>query len=104
MSNADQRPPEPPAISFAPPFIDEATVSAVERVLRSGWITTGPETAAFEQELARYLGVDHVACGGSWTGLAGVILDCLASGQATGQRLAAEQRLAARSRQAMPRR
>lgn len=75
MSNADQRAPEPPAISFAPPFIDEATVSAVERVLRSGWITTGPETAAFEQELARYLGVKHVVCGGSWTGLAGVILD-----------------------------
>ena len=75
MSNADLRAPEPPAISFAPPFIDEATVSAVERVLRSGWITTGPETAAFEQELARYLGVEHVVCGGSWTGLAGVVLD-----------------------------
>ena len=62
-------------IGFAPPFIDEATIKAVERVLRSGWITSGPETAAFEGELAAFLGVDHVVCGGSWTGLAGVILD-----------------------------
>ena len=68
-----QQPPRP--IAFAPPFIDEATIQAVERVLRSGWITTGPETAAFERELAAYAQVDHVLCGGSWTGLAGVILD-----------------------------
>lgn len=65
----------PREIAFAPPFIDEATIAAVERVLRSGWITTGPETAAFETELARYLSVPAVLCGGSWTGLAGVILD-----------------------------
>ncbi len=62
-------------IGFAPPYIDDDTVAAVERVLRSGWITTGPETAAFEQELAAYTGAPAVACGGSWTGLAGVILD-----------------------------
>ncbi|MGB0170872.1 MAG: DegT/DnrJ/EryC1/StrS family aminotransferase [Flavobacteriales bacterium] len=71
--DARQQPPRP--IAFAPPFIDEATIQAVERVLRSGWITTGPETAAFERELAAYAQVDHVLCGGSWTGLAGVILD-----------------------------
>lgn len=62
-------------IGFAPPFIDEATIAAVTRVLRSGWITTGPETAAFEQELRDYLEADAVVCGGSWTGLAGVVLD-----------------------------
>ncbi len=64
-----------PPIGFAPPFIDEATVDAVARVLRSGWITTGPETAAFEQELAAFTRADRVVCGGSWTGLAGVVLD-----------------------------
>ena len=47
----------------------------MERVLRSGWITTGPETGAFERELAAYTQANHVLCGGSWTGLAGVILD-----------------------------
>ena len=65
----------PSPIGFAPPFIDEATIEAVERVLRSGWITTGPETAAFEKELAEFVGAPHVVCGGSWTGLAGVVLD-----------------------------
>lgn len=64
-----------PPIGFAPPYIDEATIAAVERVLRSGWITTGPETSAFEEELAAYTGADQVVCGGSWTGLAGVVLD-----------------------------
>ena len=48
---------------------------AVERVLRSGWITTGPETEAFERELAVFCQVPRVLCGASWTGLAGVILD-----------------------------
>ena len=62
-------------IGFAPPFIDDDTIRAVERVLRSGWITTGPETAAFEQELATFCEADAAVCGGSWTGLAGVILD-----------------------------
>lgn len=62
-------------IAFAPPHIDEATIAAVERVLRSGWITTGPETSAFEEELAAYLSAEAVLCGGSWTGLAGVVLD-----------------------------
>jgi len=66
---------QPSPIGFAPPFIDEDTIAAVERVLRSGWITTGPETAAFELELARFVGAPQVVCGGSWTGLAGVILD-----------------------------
>ena len=65
----------PRPIAFAPPLIDESAIQAVERVLRSGWITTGPETAAFETELAAFCGVPKVVCGGSWTGLAAVILD-----------------------------
>lgn len=69
------KPDSPAPIGFAPPFIDEATIEAVSRVLRSGWITTGPETAAFETELAAFCGADRVVCGGSWTGLAGVVLD-----------------------------
>ncbi|MBL6645593.1 MAG: DegT/DnrJ/EryC1/StrS family aminotransferase [Flavobacteriales bacterium] len=75
MSSSSEPTPQPAPIGFAPPYIDEATIAAVERVLRSGWITTGPETASFEHDLARYAGADRVVCGGSWTGLAGVILD-----------------------------
>ena len=75
FASMDSRPPSPRPIAFAPPLIDEAAIQAVERVLRSGWITTGPETAAFEEELAAFCGVPKVVCGGSWTGLAGVIFD-----------------------------
>jgi dTDP-4-amino-4,6-dideoxygalactose transaminase len=33
--------------------------AAVLRVLRSGWLSQGPETEAFESEFAEYLGVKH---------------------------------------------
>lgn len=62
MSNKPRHP-----IGFAPPPIDEHTIEAVTRVLRSGWITTGPEVAAFEEDLQAYLGASHVGCFGSWT-------------------------------------
>lgn len=54
-------------IGFAPPPIDDDTVHAVERVLRSGWITSGPELAAFEQEVAQAAGVELALCFSSWT-------------------------------------
>lgn len=66
-----QRPSSP--IGFAPPPIDDDTVRAVERVLRSGWITTGPEVAALEGELADYLQASHVGCFGSWTEIAELV-------------------------------
>jgi dTDP-4-amino-4,6-dideoxygalactose transaminase len=46
---------EPAFIPFARPDIGQAEIDAVARVLRSGWVTTGPETRAFEQELAAFL-------------------------------------------------
>jgi dTDP-3-amino-2,3,6-trideoxy-4-keto-D-glucose/dTDP-3-amino-3,4,6-trideoxy-alpha-D-glucose/dTDP-2,6-dideoxy-D-kanosamine transaminase len=45
---------------------DEEIAAAIDRVVRSGWYLLGEETAAFESELASYLGVSHVvsvACG-----------------------------------------
>jgi dTDP-4-amino-4,6-dideoxygalactose transaminase len=59
------RPDQP--IGFAPPPIDEDTIASVARVLRSGWITTGPEVVALEQELAEFLNAKSVGCFGSWT-------------------------------------
>ncbi|MGA1045554.1 MAG: DegT/DnrJ/EryC1/StrS family aminotransferase, partial [Phycisphaerales bacterium] len=35
-------------LPFCRPSIDDADVAAVEAVLRSGWITTGPKTAELE--------------------------------------------------------
>ena len=43
-------------LAFAPPLIGEEEIAEVVDTLRSGWITTGPKTARFEQEFARYLG------------------------------------------------
>lgn len=54
-------------IPFAPPRIDERTIQAVTEVLRSGWITTGPRTKAFEKDLAEYCGVEKVIALNSWT-------------------------------------
>lgn len=49
-------------VNFSPPDISEEDIKAVERVLRSGWITTGPETRLFEQELAEFIGCRKVLC------------------------------------------
>ena len=43
-------------IPFARPDIGEDEIAAVAHAMRSGWVTTGPETRAFEQEFADYLG------------------------------------------------
>lgn len=43
-------------IPFALPDIGEAEISAVVDAMRSGWLTTGPNARAFEQEFAAYLG------------------------------------------------
>jgi len=43
-------------LPFTRPDIDEETIAGVAEVLRSGWITTGPWNARFEQALADYLG------------------------------------------------
>ena len=43
-------------IPFARPEIDEDTIAAVSEVLRSGWITSGPQVQRFESELAAYFG------------------------------------------------
>ena len=61
-------------IPFSPPRVDEVTIAAVTEALRSGWITTGPRTKRLENELALYLGVGRVACFGSWTGAAELVL------------------------------
>lgn len=43
-------------LPFTRPSIDEETIAGVAEVLRSGWITTGPQARAFEAELSRFCG------------------------------------------------
>ena len=43
-------------LPFSWPSITQADIAAVSEVLRSGWITTGPKTAEFEQKFCGYVG------------------------------------------------
>ncbi|MBI2959335.1 MAG: DegT/DnrJ/EryC1/StrS family aminotransferase [Betaproteobacteria bacterium] len=43
-------------LAFGRPNFSAEEISAVTRVLRSGWVGMGPETIAFEAELAQFLG------------------------------------------------
>lgn len=45
-------------ISFSPPDITEEEIEAVADVLRSGWITSGPKLAEFEEGIQNYLKVN----------------------------------------------
>ena len=48
--------PGPAFLPFARPVIDEETIAGVAEVLRSGWITSGPQVRQFEAELAALCG------------------------------------------------
>lgn len=43
-------------LPFSKPSIDEGDIAAVGEVLRSGWITTGPKNAEFEEKFCDYTG------------------------------------------------
>jgi dTDP-4-amino-4,6-dideoxygalactose transaminase len=43
-------------LPFTRPTIDEATIEGVAEVLRSGWITSGPQVKALEAKLSEYVG------------------------------------------------
>ena len=48
-------------IPFSPPDITEVEIEAVTQALRSGWITTGPQTKRFEQRIRDYTGAAGAA-------------------------------------------
>lgn len=55
-------------LPFTRPTIDEATIAGVADVLRSGWITSGPQVKAFEAKLSEYFGGRPVLSVNSGTG------------------------------------
>ncbi len=49
-------------IPFSPPRIDQKVVDEVAKALLSGWITTGPRTKLFENNLTQYVGCKKTLC------------------------------------------
>jgi dTDP-4-amino-4,6-dideoxygalactose transaminase len=59
VSSTPPAAPAHPARPFLPitrPAIDEETIAGVAEVLRSGWLTSGPQVKAFEARLSEYCG------------------------------------------------
>ncbi|OQY41463.1 MAG: UDP-4-amino-4-deoxy-L-arabinose--oxoglutarate aminotransferase [Desulfobacteraceae bacterium 4572_87] len=67
-------------LPFSRPSITEEDISAVGEVLRSGWITTGPNTAAFERDFREYVGCNHAVALGSATAGMHLLLKALGVG------------------------
>lgn len=63
----DQATRRPAYLPFGQPDFGDEEVAAVSRVLRSGWVGQGPETMAFEEELAVAFGAPHVVTVNSCT-------------------------------------
>ncbi|AZD02306.1 UDP-4-amino-4-deoxy-L-arabinose aminotransferase [Pseudomonas chlororaphis] len=55
-------------LPFSRPSIGDEEIAAVEQVLRSGWITTGPKNQELEQQFAARVGCQHAVALSSATG------------------------------------
>ena len=67
-------------IPFSPPDIGEDEIAEVVDTLRSGWITTGPKTKLFEQEIAKKCNTKKAVCLSSQTACAEMTLRLLGVG------------------------
>src|SRR5215471_21762019 len=65
-------------LPFGAPVIGEEEIEEVVATLRSGWIGTGPKCWRFENQIAEYVGVEHVITVSSCT--AALHLALLAAG------------------------
>ena len=68
-------------IPFSPPDIGEEEIKEVLDTLKSGWITTGPKTKKFEQEITKYCNTDKTVCLNSATAAMEMTLRLLGIGE-----------------------
>lgn len=71
---------ETPIIPVARPWMDEREADAARRAILSGWITQGPEVAAFEREFADAVGASHACAVSNCTTALHVALTALGVG------------------------
>lgn len=67
-------------IAFSPPDITDEEIAEVVDALKSGWITTGPKTKAFEKQIAEYCHTSKAVCLNSATACAEMALRVLGIG------------------------
>src|SRR6478735_1201719 len=56
-----------PMIPIAKPSLGEEEAAAAREAILSGWVTQGPQVAAFEEEFAAYVGAPHACAVSSCT-------------------------------------
>src|SRR4051795_12971068 len=69
-------------VPLADVVVPEDDIAAVADVYRSGWLSMGPETEAFEREFAAYTGAGHALA--VTNGTAALHLVCVAAGLGPG--------------------
>ena len=73
---------QPAPVAFAPPLVGPDEIAEVVSTLESGWLTTGPRVAAFEEAFAEYADARCAVALNSCT--AALHLSLLAAGVSTG--------------------
>lgn len=73
---------DPTPVPFAPPSVGPEEIAEVVETLESGWLTTGPRVARFEEAFAEYTGAEHAIAVNSCT--AALHLSLLAAGVGCG--------------------
>ena len=68
-------------IPFSPPDITEEEINEVAAALRSGWITTGPRTKKFENQITEYCMSNRTVCLSSCTAALELTLRVLGVGR-----------------------
>src|SRR5436853_607866 len=67
-------------IPIAKPVLEEAEGEAARRAVLSGWVTQGPQVAAFEREFAALVGASHACAVSSCTSALHLALHALGVG------------------------